>query len=160
MIQIPANTAFKAFAPTFTLQGPDTTTAVTVSISVDGTTFTALEDTFTGAQTFSNYATNTFLKCSAAVMCSDDSAKIAPATYTITVTAPSHGQIKVVDMRTKQPVASVTAGDLIECIWFDTTCKWQFVKWTIGGVDYEDERPAVAINANTTIAVTLVELPR
>lgn len=164
MITIPADKVFQLSTPIFALQkstgAPEGD--VTLSISVDGTNFTALEETFSGTKVFHNYPAGLYLKCDKAVYFTGNIETPLLGTSTITVTAPAHGQIKVVDYRTKQPVnlSAVPNGTQVECIWFDTTSKWRFDKWTIGGVDYTDERPVVTLTTNTTIAITLTELPR
>lgn len=167
MITIPANTPFLLSTPIFALQKADSETGdVTVKMAVDPNTaaadWTPIEETFSGTHVFHNYPSGLYLKCDHAVYFTGNVETPPIGTSIINVSAPTAGQIKIVDYRTKQPVtlSAVPNGTQVECIWFDTTCKWRFVKWTIGGVDYTDERPVVALTANTTIAITLIELPR
>jgi len=162
MITISANTIFKVLAPTLSLQAVTAADTVQLSYSVDGVTFTNAESTFTGTQSFSENVTGLFLKVDKACYCTEPVEFPTIGTVAITVTAPSHGKIKVVDFRTKQPInlAAFPKGEKFECIWYDATTKWRFVKWTIGGVDYTDERPVIVASANATVAITLVELPR
>lgn len=162
MITISANTIFKVQCPTLSLQGVNGSDAVQLSYSVDGVTFTNYEETFTGTQSFAENVTGLFLKVNKACYCTEPVIFPNIGTIAVTVTAPSHGKIKVVDYRTKQPInlAAFPKGEKFECIWYDATTKWRFVKWTIGGVDYVDERPVIEASANTTVAITLVELPR
>lgn len=114
MKYIPANTAFKCIG-CFTLQPKTPSTEVTISISVDGVTFTTLEDTFSGAQVFKDGPFNTWIQCSADVYCSESTGyEVDPAAVTVSASA---GRIVIEKVQGQQQIVSGSNVDRGTAIW-------------------------------------------
>lgn len=170
MITIPANTPFLLSTPIFALQKADTEPGdVTVKMAVEPNTeandWTPIEETFSGTHVFHNYPSGLYLKCDHAVYFTGNVETPPIGTSTINVSAPTAGQIKVVDYRTKQPVnlSAVPNGTQVECIWVPAKgyvlISWSF---TIGETTttVSEERPVFTVTQAVTVAANLVHLPR